>query len=70
MLSNIVQGFKRFSKKLATVQTVIILTIVYIMVTPIFSFILRISMGKKYKKTGWLPWSIHSDSIEDLEKQF
>lgn len=70
LLSKLIQGFKRFSKKIAAIQARIILTVVYILFTPIFAFLLRISKGKTYKKTGWLPWTIHLDSIEDLKKQF
>ena len=70
MLPKFIQKFKQFSKKVAVVQARIILTIVYIIFVPIFAVFLRMSKEKKYSETGWLPWILRLDSIDDLNKQF
>ncbi len=68
MLEIFLKWFKTFSKKIAAAQTLIILTIVYIVFVPFFALILRLSRKKKYTQTGWVPWRF--ESIEDIKKQF
>ena len=59
---------KSFSKKVADFQAFIILSIAFFILGPVFSLILK--RGKKEEKLSWNEWSMPSDTISQLKKQY
>lgn len=62
-------AFKKVSKKIADVQSFILLSLLFFLIAPIFSLIVR-STNKQERKKGWKKWTMPSDTIEHLRKQF
>lgn len=60
---------RQFSKKIAQVQTFLILTIVYFIVLPLFSLLLKIIKEKAQKKSTWGVWKLRANTIHDLRRQ-
>lgn len=70
MFRKIIRGLKQFSKKIAYIQTVIILNFVYIAIVPLFILLFYIFKYKTDKKTTWSIWKVHSDTLSDLRRQY
>lgn len=68
-MKTFIRAFKQFSKKLAAVQTFILLTAVYILIVPFVKILFHI-FKPPTKNNSWSPWTQRFDTISDLEKQF
>lgn len=64
------KAFKQFSKKIAHIQTFIVLTIIYVVLVPFFALLLRIFKRNIQEKNSWSLWKLRSDTIDDIKKQF
>lgn len=59
---------KKFSKKLADIQAFIILSVIYFTVASIFSLIMKHKENKE--KFSWEKWTIPSNTIEEVRRQY
>ncbi len=59
---------KFISKYLASLQARLFLSLIFLIILPLFSLIARLISPKK-PKSGWDTWSINSESIDDLRQQ-
>ena len=70
-MKKIMHMLKRFSRKVAYMQTFLILTIVYVLVVPFFALLFVIFKDKaQSNKTSWSTWKLRADTLDDLKKQF
>lgn len=69
-MKKILASLKLFSKKVVSFQTMIILTLVYVVALPIFSIIFHAVKQKDNKKTTWVSWNPSGNTIKDLKRQF
>lgn len=53
--------------KLAVAQTIIVLSVIYWLVVPAYSLFVK---RRRRAGSGWSPWGIRSDLLEDLQRQF
>lgn len=59
---------KRLSAAILEVQSRFILSLVYIVILPIFALIFK--SKEKVSQTGWRKWKRKSDDLKDLQNQF
>lgn len=76
-LLEMMKAIKAVSKKIADVQAIVTLNIVYFVVFSLFAFILRlknhVSQSRDESDKGknkWSGWSLPADILEDLRRQF
>jgi len=62
---------RQFLKKIARIQTFLLLTVLYFMFLPFFALLFKIFKGKIYNNKGmWISWKFKAETIGDLKKQF
>ncbi|MBI2020016.1 hypothetical protein HYS94_01195 [Candidatus Daviesbacteria bacterium] len=59
--------FKKITAKITSLQALVLLSLVYILIVPIFASI-YILMNQKTKQ-GWSSWKLKSDTLDDLKRQ-
>lgn len=61
---------RNISKKIAQIQALFILTIIYILFVPFFVLLFRYFKGKTRSKTAWSSWKNPTNTMHDLKRQF
>lgn len=70
-ISVLLRLLKQFSKKIAQIQTFIILTVLYFIFMPLFALLFKIFKRKIYNNRGmWEAWKFKAETISDLKEQF
>ncbi len=67
--SALFESFQSFSRRLAGFQAVVVLSLVYWLVVSWMAGLWRL-FGKKSVSADWSRWSIPSDSLDDLRRQY
>lgn len=59
---------KAISKKIGDVQAFVLLSVIYFILVPVFALVLKTK--EKAGKLSWDKWSMPSDTISELKKQY
>lgn len=59
---------KTFARKIADFQAVIVLSLFFFLLAPIFALVVKLI--QKEDKPTWTPWDIPSDTLDDVRRQY
>jgi hypothetical protein len=60
-------GFEALNRAVTHRASVILFSFLYIIVMPLFALIAR---KKEIRRYRWYPWTLKSDTLDDLRKQY
>ena len=74
MLRNLWNRWKAFGQKIADFQARLILTLVYIIVVPLFGILVRLlsdplAVKNKSRETMWFPKNVDEPTLENARRQ-
>ena len=65
-MKKLIDRMKATSARIVAVQAAIVLGVVYVLCIPLLWVIFQV---KKYGSSGWLDWSIPSETLKDIQEQ-
>lgn len=61
------QKFEAANRVATRIFSTVLFSLVYILVLPWFALVVK---RKNRERTTWYPWTLKSDTLEDLKKQY
>ncbi len=59
---------RSFARKIADFQAIVLLSLCFFLLAPVFALIVKSS--RKEDNPSWTSWDNHSDTLDDVRKQY